>query len=95
LPVTPLLVSHFNSRLYPAVRAVRWLTARRQRSAGGEGTDLAVPPAAVNTVLERVFFGEAQRLMGALRTGRRPYARGVSIMALLRRNANGNSHEKS
>jgi len=92
LPVTPLLVSHFNSRLYPAVRAVRWITARRQRSAGGEGTDLSVPPTAVNRVLERIFFGEAHRLMGVLCAGERPYARGASIMGLLRRNGNGNGH---
>ncbi|HEX2168070.1 MAG TPA: class I SAM-dependent methyltransferase [Longimicrobiales bacterium] len=85
LPVTPVLVSHFNSRLYPAVRAVRWITSRLKRSAGGEGTDLALPPAAANVALQRVFVGEAERLRNALASKDRPYSRGVSLMALLRR----------
>lgn len=85
LPVEPLLISNFNSRLYPAVRAVRWLTSRLKRSAGGEGTDLSVPPAPANALLQRIFAGEARRLTSALTEKRAPYARGVSLMALLRR----------
>lgn len=87
LPVEPVFVSHFNSRLYLAVRAVRILTSRLRRSAGGSGTDLAVPPAPLNALLEKVFVGEAAPMAAAARRGRPAYTRGVSILALLRRTA--------
>ena len=89
LPVSPVLVSHFNSRLYPLVRSVRWITARLKRSAGGEGTDLSLPPAMANSALRRIFFGEAARLRGALSLQRPAYRQGVSLMALLRRTNGG------
>lgn len=85
LPVSPVLVSHFNSRLYPAIRVVRWMTARLKRSAGGEGTDLSLPPALANVMLRHVFQGEAERLKSVLASTHSPYHRGVSLMALLRR----------
>ena len=87
LPVEPVFVSHFNSRLYLPVRAVRILTSRLRRSAGGSGTDLAVPPAPLNALLEKVFVGEAARMAVAARRGKPAYKRGVSILALLRRTA--------
>jgi 2-polyprenyl-3-methyl-5-hydroxy-6-metoxy-1,4-benzoquinol methylase len=89
LPVSPALVSHFNSRLYPLVRGVRWITARLRRSAGGEGTDLSLPPALANNALRRIFFGEAGRLQDALASQRPAYRHGVSLMALLRRTNGG------
>ncbi|HEX6308357.1 MAG TPA: class I SAM-dependent methyltransferase [Longimicrobiales bacterium] len=89
LPVETVFMSCFNSRLYPIVRGVRWLTSRLRRSAGGEGTDLTLPPAPVNELLRRVFAGEAGRLRGVLAADRPPYRRGVSIMALLRVTENG------
>lgn len=87
LPVDPVFVSHFNSRLYLPVRAVRILTSRLRRSAGGSGTDLALPPPPLNRLLEKVFVGEAARMAAAARRGRPAYRRGVSILALLRRTA--------
>jgi SAM-dependent methyltransferase len=87
LPVREVLLSYFNARLYAPVRAVRWLTSHLNHSAGAGGTDLAVPPRPANAALRRLFGGEAQRLVGAVH-GRKPaYRRGVSLMALLQRQA--------
>jgi hypothetical protein len=46
-----------------------------------------MPPRPVNRALARIFAGEASRLVGLLR-GRlsRGYARGSSLIAVLRRN---------
>ncbi|MGH7464174.1 MAG: class I SAM-dependent methyltransferase [Longimicrobiales bacterium] len=85
IPVEPVFVSHFNSRLYLPVRAVRILTSMLRHSAGASGTDLGVPPGPVNAALERFFRGETARLVSAARRGRPAYSRGVSILALLRR----------
>lgn len=84
LPVRPRLVSHFNSRLYPLVRAARLANRLRGRTAGHAGTDLALPPAPANFALERIFSSEARVLCDTL-TGRRPqgFAFGVSLIAVL------------
>lgn len=88
LPVEPLLVSHFNRRLLPVVRAVRAAGRLRGGSFGRAGSDLSMPPRPVNRLLERIFAGEADRL-GAIAAGRPRAAwdRGVSMIALLRRSA--------
>src|SRR4051812_22732215 len=65
LPVTPLLFSHFNSRLYPVARAVRTWSRWRGRSVGRAGTDVGLPPRPVNAALREVFAGEA-RVLGDL-----------------------------
>lgn len=86
LPATTLLVSHFNTRLYPAVKLVRALNRRRGRTKGEAGTDLKLPPALVNRFLTRVFQGEEKRLSNLLhRKCRRGYSFGVSLVALIRR----------
>lgn len=86
LSVEPLLVSYFNHRLYPVVKAVRdW--GRWRGHAGGEaGTDFRIPAAPLNSLLEGIFAGETERL---LRTLEQPeeqpgYEKGVSLVALLR-----------
>lgn len=86
LPVAEMFVSHFNSRLYPAVRAVRRIGRWRGKAAGRAGTDFALPGERTNRALARIFAGEAGKLTALARgDAGRPYAKGVSIMALLRR----------
>lgn len=88
LPVTPRLVSYFNARLYPVVRAVRAVSRLRGRAGGAAGTDLALPAAPINRALERAFAGEARRLVERLHGRRsRGYRAGVSLIALVRREA--------
>ena len=85
LPVTELLVSHFNSRLYPIVRMLRVLSKRRGHAGGEEGSDLSMPLRPANAVLRRLFRGESRRLVRALDRGTPGYRRGVSLVAVLRR----------
>jgi prepilin-type N-terminal cleavage/methylation domain-containing protein/prepilin-type processing-associated H-X9-DG protein len=86
LPVSTFLTSHFNSRLYPIVKVVRMGNRLRGSSFGKGDTDLAMPRRPVNWLLERIFAGERKRLLAVLRGERKEgYRRGVSLMALLRR----------
>jgi SAM-dependent methyltransferase len=86
LPVDELLVSHCNTRLFPAVRAVRHLNRLRGRGIGQSGTDLTLPPAPLNAMLARIFSSEAPRLVARL-DGQsvRPFTNGLSLIAVLRR----------
>ena len=88
LPATPLMLSYFNARLYPAIRLTRMLTRLRGRPFGRAGTDFRIPARPLNALLEDLFAGEARALLRAL-DGKRPggYARGASLIALLRREA--------
>ena len=86
LPVTPRLVSYYNTRLYPVIRAVRGISNRRGKAGGASGTDFSLPPAPVNRSLEGLFAGEARALLRSLdRAGAPAYRRGASLIALLRR----------
>jgi SAM-dependent methyltransferase len=87
LPVQVCLLSFYNSRLYPVVRAIRTLNRWRGRAAGRAGTDFAMPPAPLNRLLAHLFVGEALRLVQALHNPARSYPQGVSLIALLRREA--------
>ncbi len=83
LPVTPSLVSYFNSRLYRAVKFVRTVNRLRGRSSGAAGTDLSIPAAPLNWALERVFAGEANVLADLLEgSRRRSYRYGVSLLVV-------------
>jgi SAM-dependent methyltransferase len=86
LPAQQLLLDHFNSHLYPLIRAARVLTNRIGRGAGGSGTDFVMPPAAINRCLAWVMGSEKGALMAALQ-GRhaRAYRRGVSLVAIVRK----------
>lgn len=81
----PLLVSHFNARLYPVARLLRLVLRWRGTSAGASGTDLDLPPAPLNRLLTRIFAGEADRLVRVLQGTAEPYRSGLSLLALLRR----------
>ena len=86
LAVEPVFVSHFNSRLYPIVKAVRSWNRLRRRSAGEVGTDFRMPGSAVNRALGGCFAGERHKLARLARgESVSPYRRGVSLMALVMR----------
>ena len=85
LPVSVRLVSYFNSRLYPPIRAVRWVASGLGRSAGRRGTDLWLPPNSINAFLEDLFAGESERLEKCLSGDRTSgYKHGASLIAILR-----------
>jgi SAM-dependent methyltransferase len=86
LPVTPLLASYYNTRMYPLIRLIRARNRRRGHAAGRAGTDFWMPRRPVNRLLEAALAGEARSLLGQL-TGRRSggYSYGASLVALLRR----------
>jgi SAM-dependent methyltransferase len=87
-PVRPRLLAPFNRRLYPVARAVRFASALRGRGWGSEASDLALPWAPVNRMLERVFAGEAPALVRALDRGQTEVSgRGLSLLAVLERSA--------
>ena len=52
---------------------------------GRDGTDMALPAAAANRILESIFAGEARTLGRALDGRGRGYRKGVSLIAVLRR----------
>ena len=86
LPVRTRLISYFNARTYPLVRAVRAWNRLRGRAAGRAGTDFWVPAAPWNRLLTALFVGEARVLEGVL-SGRRSrgYRHGTSLVAILER----------
>jgi hypothetical protein len=86
LPVTAVMTSYYNNRLFPIVKAFRWWNRRRGHDRGTAGTDFTLPSVPVNRILERIMAGESHRLVGQLNGhAGRPYGRGVSLMGLLRR----------
>lgn len=88
LPITPLLFARLNTRLYPLVRAARALRRVGARDARAAGTDLSMPPALLNRLLTAVFASESATLVRRLRAGAvAPDGRGVSLLAVVRRDA--------
>jgi SAM-dependent methyltransferase len=86
LPVSTLLLSYFNARLYPIARAVRTWSRWRGRATGLAGTDLRMPAGPINAALESIFAGEGAALVDLLRDrGRGGYSAGLSLIALVRR----------
>ena len=85
LPLEERLVSYYNARLYPPIRAMRTVARGRGQSAGQLGTDFKVPIAPLNWLLMKVFAGEAEKLASGLDRNSLVYRRGVSIIALLRK----------
>jgi SAM-dependent methyltransferase len=86
LPVTTRLVSYYNSRLFPLVKLSRAISRGRGHTGGRAGTDFWMPASPVNRALEAIFAGESRRLCRLAQRGRGwGYGRGVSLIALLRR----------
>jgi SAM-dependent methyltransferase len=85
LPVKLRLISHFNTRLYPVVRALRSVSQWRGRTSGEANTDFKLPMRPINAMLEACFAGEGQHLRRAVDTGSTPYWQGVSLVAILER----------
>jgi SAM-dependent methyltransferase len=86
LPAATRLLSHYNARLHPLIKAARVLNRWRGRTSGEAGTDFSMPAAPVNRALELVFAGEAERLVRAVDAAPGAgYSRGVSLIAILRR----------
>ena len=85
LPVTPLLVSYYNTRLYPVIRLIRGLNRYSRSSFGDRGTDLRLPPDPVNRYLASLFAAES-KILAACLEGRRStgYRFGASLIAILR-----------
>ena len=85
LPARPLLVSFFNSRLFPLIWTARFAARLQGGTWGREGTDFSTPPAPANRLLGWAFGGEYKRILSLLpQQGGRPYRRGVSLIALLK-----------
>lgn len=86
LPVEPLLVSYYNSRLYPVIRIIRAFNRWAGRTSGSGGTDFAIPAPAINGALRGILAGEARVLVELLQgTRRKGYSSGASLIALLLR----------
>jgi trans-aconitate methyltransferase len=86
LPVTTLLLSHYNALLYPAANVVRSWSRWRGRATGRAGTDVSLPIRPVNNALRSIFAAESRVLVDLLRRRRpRGYPSGLSLIALLRR----------
>jgi SAM-dependent methyltransferase len=87
LPLKTLLLSHFNSRLYPLIKTVRAVNRWRGEVAGVAGTDFRIPAQPLNRLLENIFAGERRKLCRSLTRRRGGYRKGVSLIALLQRQA--------
>jgi SAM-dependent methyltransferase len=87
LPVTTLACSYFNARLYPVIKSLRTINRWRNRTSGEADTDFWLPSPVVNRGLRRIFAGEQRTLVNLVAGGTKPYRRGVSLLALLRRDA--------
>jgi SAM-dependent methyltransferase len=85
LPVRQRLLTHFNHRLYPAVRLARMINRLRGQCAGAANTDFRQPLAPVNRFLKKIFAGESQRLLAAIDSNEAAYNRGVSLISILER----------
>ena len=86
LPVTTIMASYYNARLYPIIKLIRFITRRRGRALGRAGTDFTLLAAPVNRALLNVFAGEA-KVLAKLQEGTRTrgYTYGVGLIAVLRR----------
>jgi SAM-dependent methyltransferase len=85
LPMEEVLVSYCNTRLYPVAKIVRALSRLLGKSLGKADTDLSLPAAPVNRLLLNIFEGERNRILNVVENRAKPYPRGTSVIAVLRR----------
>lgn len=86
LGVKPILVTHFNTLLFPIIYLIRRLNRYRNTEWGEAGTDLNLPPMWMNSLLSRIFSSEAIILDRAYSSGcHKCLPFGVSLMTLLRK----------
>ncbi|TSC59218.1 MAG: SAM-dependent methyltransferase [Candidatus Peregrinibacteria bacterium Greene0416_19] len=85
-PVEELLMSHCMSRLYPLAKVQRMINRIKGSSSGEGGTDVTMPPAPINAILKTIYAGEAKRLVKVLQRKAKPYRKGVTTVAVLRKN---------
>jgi SAM-dependent methyltransferase len=84
--VSELLLTHFNTRLYPIIKIIRKINRMRKSTNGHAGTDFHLPNPAINAILERIFSGEHRRLVRMLKSeSNKRYPRGVSLLAIIRK----------
>ncbi len=86
LPVSLLMHSYYNARLYWVVRLIRAITSAVNSSYGSADSDLSLPPSWVNGWLTSFFSGELPHLRQAIGSGKPAYQRGVSVISILQKN---------
>ena len=84
LPFKVLLLSYFNTRLYPLIWLSRKLNIKLGKSRGEEDTDFQILPPLLNSMLNRIFYGEHKRVLGII-DGGSSYKYGTSLIAVLKR----------
>lgn len=84
LPFEDLLLSYFNTRLYPLIWLVRNINIKLGKTGGEEDTDFQVLPPLLNSILHKIFYGEHKRILRVL-DGGSPYQYGTSLIAVLTR----------
>jgi 2-polyprenyl-3-methyl-5-hydroxy-6-metoxy-1,4-benzoquinol methylase len=82
-----VLLSYYNTCLFPAAAAVRLLSKTTRR--GSNSGDLAVPPQRVNDLLARIMRSEGNLL------GRVPLPFGLSLLAVVRKSANNSGYGRA
>lgn len=86
LPVTVRMLSYFNSRLYWLIRGIRAKNRLLAKLGRQDVNEMTLPSSFVNRVLHNVFAGEAKHLLRMLKgEANRPYRRGASLLAVIRR----------
>lgn len=87
MDVKAVCVSYYNARLYPLIRLARFIGKHLKVTWGKDKTDFSVPPKLINQLLIHIFSGEATRLLSVIRNkSAKPYAVGVSLIAVLEKN---------
>ncbi|HSV28217.1 MAG TPA: class I SAM-dependent methyltransferase [Candidatus Omnitrophota bacterium] len=87
LPVREIVLTPYNTLLYPAIWAVRQVTRRLKSDGGAPRTDFHLPSPPVNALLAALFGAEGGRIRAVARGERAAtgYPFGVSLLAVIER----------